>query len=107
MIATSFCRTMSLQQSCSLAYRSGVTVGITAPKSRGFLSGLSVAFNLGVPHKLAKGAILQDVAAVHVSIGHGGATPSISTQIAALRGLLQGSGTSKVGEWFAKVAEVS
>ena len=91
----------------SLAYRSGVTTGITAPKSRGIISGLSGAFDLGAPHKLAKGAIVQEVVAVHVSVGHMGATPSISSQVAALRRLLQGEGVGEVGKWFAKVAKVS
>jgi cytosine/adenosine deaminase-related metal-dependent hydrolase len=46
-----------------LAYRSGVTTGITAPSSNGFLAGLSTAFNTGLPHRLAKGAVVQDIAA--------------------------------------------
>ncbi|KAH8116643.1 composite domain of metallo-dependent hydrolase [Phellopilus nigrolimitatus] len=75
-----------------LGYRAGVTTGITAPKHRGFLSGLSTAFGLGAAHKLEKGALVQEVAAVHVTVGHMGKTPSISTQIAALRHLLLDDG---------------
>lgn len=91
----------------SLGYRSGVTVGISAPKHRGFLAGLSTAFGLGVAHKLQPGAVVQDVAAVHVTVGHFGRTPSISTQIAALRRLLLESGEGETGEWFGRVAKVS
>ena len=39
-------------------------------------------------HKLADGAVVQEVTALHFSIGHFGSRPSISTQIAALRRLL-------------------
>ncbi|KAI0828485.1 carbohydrate esterase family 9 protein [Trametes gibbosa] len=72
-----------------LAYRSGVTAAITAPVSRGFLSGLSVAFSTVAHHKLEDGALLQEVAALQVSIQPQG-TPSVSTQIATLRNLLLG-----------------
>ncbi|KAH9918644.1 uncharacterized protein B0H18DRAFT_1030145 [Fomitopsis serialis] len=50
-----------------LAYRHGVTVAISAPIHSSFLGGLSAAFSLGSPHKLQKGAIVQDVTAVHVA----------------------------------------
>ncbi|KAI0367317.1 carbohydrate esterase family 9 protein [Pilatotrama ljubarskyi] len=72
-----------------LAYRAGVTTAITAPKSAGFLAGLSVAFSTAGHHKLEDGALLQDIAALHVSISPVG-VPSVSTQIAALRNLLFG-----------------
>jgi hypothetical protein len=39
-------------------------------------------------HKLADGAVIQEVTALHVSVGHFASRPSISTQIAALRSLL-------------------
>lgn len=87
-----------------LAYRHGVTVGITAPNHAAFLGGLSVAFSLGARHKLEKGAVVQDVAAVHVTIGRSMGLPSVSTQIATLRRyLLHPSGES--GKWFEKVAD--
>ncbi|KAI0643981.1 carbohydrate esterase family 9 protein [Trametes meyenii] len=70
-----------------LAYRSGVTTAIVAPKSSGFLAGLNVAFSTAVRHKLEEGAVLQEASAIHVSI-HPAGTPSVSTQIAALRHLL-------------------
>ena len=63
-------------------------MGIVAPKSKGFLSGLSTAFTTGVAHRLLKGAVVQDVAALHIAIGSG--KTSVSTQIAALRSLLLG-----------------
>lgn len=93
-------------KSCRLAYRHGVTVGIAAPNHAAFLGGLSVAFSLGARHKLEKGAVVQDVAAVHVTIGRSMGLPSVSTQIATLRRyLLHPSGES--GKWFEKVADVS
>ena len=88
-----------------LAYRFGVTTGITAPSSRGFLAGLSTAFNTGQPHRLAKGAIVQDVAALHVSIDS--SNPSVSTQIATLRNLLQGGGKGELAARFEDVVQVS
>ena len=89
----------------SIAYRSGVTSAVVAPKSAGFLSGLSVAFSTGARHQLEKGALVQEVVAVHVGIHHR-AIPSVSTQIAALRHLLRGHGKGEVGHWFKKVTKV-
>lgn len=71
-----------------LAYRAGVTVGVTAPSSNGLIAGLSTAFGTGASHRLEDGAVVQDVAALHVQIGHSNRGPSISTQIAALRNIL-------------------
>ena len=82
----------------------GVTVGITAPISRGFISGLSTAFNTGSPHKLAPGAVLQDVTAFHVSIDSGAS--SVSTQIAVLRSLLKGNGDGDLGSVFKNIVQV-
>ena len=87
-----------------LAYRAGVTVGITAPTSYGFLAGLSVAFSTGSPHKLAAGAVLQDVTALHVATDSW--TLSVSTQIAALRNLLQGAAEGELKSVFASVVKV-
>ncbi|KAJ7650653.1 hypothetical protein FB45DRAFT_888386 [Roridomyces roridus] len=70
-----------------LAYRGGVASAISAPAGSSFLQGLSVSFSLGARHKLEKGAILQDVTAVHVSLSSQFAS-SVSTQIAVLRRLL-------------------
>lgn len=87
-----------------LAYRAGVTTGIVAPSSWGFLSGLSTAFNTGVAHKLKKGAVVQDVTALHVAVGS--ATASTSTQIAALRRLLLGNGQGDLASQFSEVTQV-
>ncbi|KAI0030405.1 carbohydrate esterase family 9 protein [Vararia minispora EC-137] len=74
-----------------LAYRSGVTKAITAPLHSGFFAGLGTAFSTGAAHKLAPGAVLQEMTGLHVTVAHlGPGTPSISTQVAALRALLLG-----------------
>ncbi|KAI6021404.1 composite domain of metallo-dependent hydrolase [Pisolithus microcarpus] len=72
-----------------LAYRAGVTSAVTAPASKGLVAGLSTVFSTGAAHGLQGGAVVQDVAALHVSIGRRwSGSPSVSTQIAALRNLL-------------------
>lgn len=71
-----------------LAYRAGVTKAITAPTHYGFFGGLGTSFSLGAAHKLEFGAVLQETTALHVTVRHFGSTPSISTQIAALRRML-------------------
>ncbi|KAM5543998.1 hypothetical protein V8D89_002615 [Ganoderma adspersum] len=85
-----------------LAYRAGVTTGIVAPQTRGFLAGLNTAFSTGARHKLEKGALVQEAGAVHVAI-HPVGSPSVSTQIAALRHLLLGETSGDVKEWFGKI----
>ncbi|KAJ7485560.1 amidohydrolase-domain-containing protein [Mycena latifolia] len=70
-----------------LAYRGGVGSAITAPGGSGVFRGLSVSFSLGARHKLEKGAVIQDVVAVHISISPRFPS-SVSTQIATLRRLL-------------------
>jgi hypothetical protein len=92
--------------SVSIAYRQGVTTAITAPSHYGFLGGLSTAFSTGATHKLAKGAIVQDVAALHVAIDQSSAQPSVSTQIAVLRRLLLGESKGEVGKAFGDAAKV-
>lgn len=77
-----------------------------APASAGFLSGVSTAFSLAAPHKLADGAIVQESGAVHVAI-HPMGVPSVSTQIAALRRLLLHPSEGEAGVWFDKVKIVS
>ncbi|KAF5370700.1 hypothetical protein D9758_002026 [Tetrapyrgos nigripes] len=78
-----------------LAYRSGVTLAVTAPSHRSFYSGLATSFSTGSSHKLEPGAVVQEVTGLHVSVRHFG-TPSVSTQIAALRRLL----LDPKGKWF-------
>ncbi|KAI1784439.1 composite domain of metallo-dependent hydrolase [Ganoderma leucocontextum] len=85
-----------------LAYRAGVTTGIVAPQTHGFLAGLNTAFSTAARHKLEKGALVQEAGAVHVAI-HPVGSPSVSTQIAALRHLLLGETTGDVKEWFGKI----
>ncbi|KAH9474485.1 hypothetical protein JR316_0012944 [Psilocybe cubensis] len=86
-----------------LAYRSGVTLGVTAPTSSGLISGLGTAFNTGSPHKLATGAVLQEETALHVSVGS--SAISVSTQIGVLRSLLHGEGKGNLGASFSRVIE--
>lgn len=88
-----------------IAYRSGVTTGVTAPDSSGFLAGLSTAFNTGASHKLIDGAVLQDDVALHVAISLSSSV-SVSTQIATLRKLLLGDVKGDLGTQFTKVVEV-
>ncbi|KAI9569587.1 composite domain of metallo-dependent hydrolase [Boletus coccyginus] len=70
-----------------LAYHAGVTSAITPPTSSGLVAGLSTAFSTGAAHALEDGAVIQDIAALHVNIGHSG-SPSVSSKITALRHLL-------------------
>ena len=72
---------------CRLAYRNGVTTAITAPSGKGFLQGLSTAFSAGSPNALARGSVIQEETALHITISLS-LTPSVSTQIAALRSQL-------------------
>ena len=87
-----------------LAYRAGVTVGVTAPATRSFLSGLSVAFNTGSPHKLAPSGVVQELTALHVTIDS--LPVSVSTQIAVLRNLLEGGAESELKSVFASIVHV-
>ncbi|EJD37990.1 composite domain of metallo-dependent hydrolase [Auricularia subglabra TFB-10046 SS5] len=82
-----------------IAYLSGVSTAVTAPVHSGLIGGLSVAFSLGAPYKLAKGAVQKRVVALHASINKGSAV-SISTQISALRRLLLGNGPGDAGKYF-------
>ncbi|KAF9061078.1 hypothetical protein BDP27DRAFT_1338711 [Rhodocollybia butyracea] len=87
-----------------LAYRSGVTTGITAPISSGLVAGLSTAFNTGASHKLVEGAVLQDEVALHVAVTMGSSV-SVSTQIAAVRALLLGGAKGDFGALITKVVK--
>lgn len=84
-----------------------MAIGVSSPKRHGIFSGLGTAFSLGAGHKLEVGALVQDVAAVHVNVRHFGGVPSISTQIATLRQLLLGGSEVKMAEEFRDVAKVS
>ncbi|EIN06427.1 carbohydrate esterase family 9 protein [Punctularia strigosozonata HHB-11173 SS5] len=89
-----------------LAWRSGVTKSITAPMSDGaaFLQGLSTVIDLGA--SVNQKPILQDIAALHVSISHN-VLASVSTQIAVLRRLLTEKVPGEAGKWFRKAAQGS
>jgi hypothetical protein len=96
-----------LNHSDSLAYRSGVTTGVTAPIPgyRGFYGGLGTSFSTGAAHKLEKGAVLKEETAVHMYVHHVG-LPSVSTQIAALRKLLLAPHDGWEDSWYSRVVEV-
>ncbi|KAF7334286.1 Carbohydrate esterase family 9 protein [Mycena sanguinolenta] len=89
-----------------LAYRSGVTSAITAPTSGGFLAGLSTVFSTGAAHKLVDGAVIQEVAALHVRLSLSSVI-SVSTQIATLRELLLAEGEGPLARRFSDVAAVT
>lgn len=97
-----------------LAYRAGVTTAISAPMHGGFFGGLGTSFSLGAENRLQVGAVIREMTALHVSVRHFGARPSISTQIAALRQMLLSSvsiqGDAQASEQvsaFTDVAKVS
>ncbi|KAJ7512471.1 hypothetical protein B0H11DRAFT_1844256 [Mycena galericulata] len=85
-----------------LGYRSGVTSAVTAPSSYGSLAGLSTVFSTVAAHKLVEGAVIQEVAALHVRLTLNSGI-SVSTQIATLRAVLLGEGQGDVAQRFADV----
>ncbi|KAJ7098290.1 carbohydrate esterase family 9 protein [Mycena epipterygia] len=87
-----------------LGYRNGVTSAVTAPSSYGFLSGLSTVFSTVAAHKLVDGAVVQEIAALHVALSMSSGI-SVSTQIATLRGLLLGEGEGDLAKRFSDVVE--
>jgi hypothetical protein len=90
-----------------LAYRAGVSRAITAPSHFGFFRGLGVEFSLGARHKLEKGAVHQDITALHLPIVHDAVQPSVSTQIAELRQQLFAAHSHEVhGELSSRFADV-
>jgi hypothetical protein len=82
-------------------------MAITAPTHTKFYSGLSTVFSLGALHKMEQGAVIKDVGGLHVSIGHFGGKPSVSSQIGALRRLLLEPSKGESAEWFQRVIEAS
>ncbi|KAG6831393.1 hypothetical protein H0H92_010995 [Tricholoma furcatifolium] len=101
------------------AYRSGVTLSTSSLAKTYYLdgtpghiiSGLSTTFRVGAAHVMERGAIVQDVSALHVRISRPhpliGKGASVSTQISALRRLLFGweSKDKETGYWFRQAAE--
>ncbi len=54
-----------------------------------------------------KGAVIKEVAALHVSIGHwGGGQPSVSTQVGALRKLLTEPQKGDLRQYVASINKV-
>lgn len=93
-------------RSALLAYRAGVTAGISAPQGRRFYAGLSTTFATGALNKLDVDAVVQEFNAVHVTVRHFGRAPSVSTQIGTLRRLLLHPPKGDAGQWFKNIAEV-
>lgn len=98
------------------AHEAGVTYAVTSLAVRsGLIGGLSATIRTGARHALEKGAIVQEVTALHVTIERDpwdSGYVSISTQINVLRNLLLGShkgvrNDSTTGHWFGKVTGVS
>lgn len=90
---------------CRLAYRSGVTKGISAPAHRGFYAGLGTTFFTGAANRLDKGSVIQETTAVHITV-RPELPVSISTQIATLRRMLLHPVDGDAGDWFRAVGEV-
>lgn len=82
-----------------------MTSAVTAPAHKAFAGGLGVSFSLGAVSKFEQNALIQEITALHVSIGHF-SRPSVSSQIGALRRLLLGPATGAIGTYFEKVKEV-
>lgn len=84
-----------------------MTSAITAPTHSRFYAGLGTTFSLGALNKLDDGAVIQEVTGMHVAVRYfGKSTPSVSTQIAALRRLLLGKTDGASGRAFQQVREV-
>lgn len=105
-----------------IAHRSGVTVATSSllrvdpyANTNTVIAGLSTTFHLGATNALEREAIVKEITALHVYVGHSGPLqplagwPSISTQIAGLRRLLLGgeSTHTETGRWFQQAATVN
>ncbi|KAG7093086.1 hypothetical protein E1B28_009374 [Marasmius oreades] len=87
-----------------LAYRSGVTVGITPPSL-----GLATAFSTGARPKVQSGAVVKEETALHVIVTLNAPEESVSMQIRNLRkalvGAVNGGSGEGLGEAFKRVIE--
>ena len=114
------CESLTRDKILRTAYRSGITSATSSLARSVYLggsdshviAGLSTTFCTGSAHAMQAGAIIQDVAALHVVLGKSHPAlrrVSVSTQMAALRRLLYGweSIDTETGAWFKKAAEVS
>jgi hypothetical protein len=110
--------TITLISAIRSAHEAGVTYAVASLASySGLIGGLSATIRTGAHHALEKGAIVQEVTALHVTIERypsvlGPGYASISTQVHVLRNLLLGShkgvaSDSATAHWFRKVAHVS
>lgn len=70
------------------------------------MAGLSSHFSLVSTHKLEQGAVIKDVAAIHIAISSSHSA-SVSTQINALRRLFRKPRDSNRSKWFQGVLEVN
>lgn len=84
-----------------------MTAGIVAPTVEGVFGGLGVGFSLGAAHKLERGAIIQEITAIHMTATRSLSGPSVSTQIALLRRLLLRPVDGPSKRWFQKVTNVN
>lgn len=97
------------------AYEAGVTYAVASLASySGLIGGISATIRTGARHALEKGAIIQEVTGLHVTVERnpsGRGYFSISTQVNVLRNLLLGShgvtNDSATGHWFGKVTSAS
>lgn len=86
-----------------MAYKEGVTTGVTWPQSAGFVNGLAYSFSTSAAHPLEKGAIGHAGAALVLTLSS--APESVSTKIALLRKLLAGEGAKgELAEAFKRAA---
>jgi hypothetical protein len=76
------------------------------------IAGLSATFRTGAAHAMERGAIVQNVASLHVALGRphpqsGQVSASVSEQIATLRRLLFGfePKETETGRWFKQAVE--
>lgn len=86
-----------------MAYKEGVTTGVSWPVSEHFIAGLAYSFSTSAEHPLEKGAIGHPGSALVLQLDNG--KESVSTQIALLRKLLAGEGVKgELAEAFKRVA---
>lgn len=90
-----------------MAYREGVTTGVTWPVSGGLVAGLAYSFSTSAEHPLAKGAIGHPGPALVLTLSGWTTdmTESVSTRIALLRKMLAGEGVKgELAEAFKRAA---
>jgi len=88
-----------------LAYRSGVTGAVVLSQGNGIVHGVGAHISFAAQNRLDEGAILKPVATISMSIEKSG-TNSVSTQIHALRNLLNGGGLGDLAKYFKQFVKV-